>query len=231
MKNTIGTSPFPRDKNQCLSLLLTFIILALVLVEFGPVSAGEAKHQSGTTAKRTGYKMENMMVTAQKQEENIQDIPVSITVLDSLLIEDAKIESVLDLADYIPNFSINESGNSGINTPTTRGLHATMESGTVTTGLFVDGVPILSSTGFEASFYDIERVEFLRGPQGTLYGNGAEAGVINIITRQPDNEFRGKFSLNAGQYLSSKADDNLYNTSFYFSGPIARDTLFFGISG
>jgi len=181
--------------------------------------------------KSADYQLENMIVTAQKQEEKVQEVPVSMTVMDSMAIEDAKIESILNLGDFIPNFSMLEISNSNINTPSTRGIYATMESGTVSTSLVVDGVPILSPIGYETSFVDVERVEFLRGPQGTLYGKGAEAGVMNIVTRQPDNDFKGKISVGGGKWLSSEAGDWLANASVYLSGPIVKDKLFFGVSG
>lgn len=216
-----------RKTLECLLFLLTIVMLAVIA---GPAFAGEPAGPADTD-KRIDAQIDDILVTAQKQEENLQEVPVSITVLDALTIEDADIESVLDLGHYLPNFHIFEVSNSNINTPTTRGIYATMESGTVTTGLFVDGVPILSPLGYDAGFFDIEQVEFLRGPQGTLYGKGAEAGVINIITRQPGNEFTGKISVDGGRWLSSEADDWMAATSFYVSGPIAEDKLFFGVSG
>ena len=71
----------------------------------------------------------------------------------------------------------------------------------------MDGVPILTAPGFVDEMLDIERIEVLRGPQGTIYGKGTETGAINIITRQPDNEFRGKVSAQVGKLLSAEAGD------------------------
>jgi iron complex outermembrane receptor protein len=88
----------------------------------------------------------------------------------------------------------------------------------------VDGVPILSSAGFEEGILDIERIEVLRGPQGALYGKNTQTGVINIISKQPDNEFRGRVSAEGGEDKKGQFSLNL-------SGPIQKDRLFLGIAG
>ena len=181
---------------------------------------------------RKEYELETMTVTAQKQEENIQEVPVSITVFNEQDIEDKKIESVRDMADFVPNLMIYQHGSSGMNTPTMRGITAPPESFRVSTGLYVDGVPVLMSTGFVNEMLDIERVEVLRGPQGTIYGKSTETGAINIITRQPDNKFRGKISADGGKMLSGETGDKLKEDfSLNLSGPIQKDRLFFGIAG
>ena len=139
--------------------------------------------------------VEEMIVTAQKQEENLQEVPMSVTMFNEMDVQDMKIDSVGDLADYIPNLQIFDLGIAAQSFPIMRGISALQDSFSVSTGLFVDGVPILSTGGHEAAMTNVERIEVLRGPQGTLYGRGAEAGVINIITKQPDNEFQGRVSV------------------------------------
>jgi len=102
----------------------------------------------------------------------------------------------------------------------------------VSTGLYVDGVPVLNAIGFENEMLDIERVEVLKGPQGTIYGKGAEAGAISIITRQPGNTFQGKVSCQGGQMLSAETGGKWTGSAaFRLSGPIIQDTLFWGVSG
>lgn len=168
--------------------------------------------------------LEAITVTANKVEENVQDVPMGITVFSEQNIEDFNIDSVSGMADFVPNLSVFDNGMSGMNSPSTRGIHAFVESMTVSSGLYVDGVPILSAMGYEDTLLDIERVEVLRGPQGTLYGKNTEAGVINIITRQPDNNFRGKISAEGGVDEKKQATVNL-------SGPIMRNKLFFSLAG
>ena len=189
---------------------------------------------SKTTVKQTRRetKLENIKVTAQKQEENVQDVAISMSVFNELDIEDRKIESVLDIADFVPNLMIYQHGASGMNTPTMRGISANIESLKVASGLYVDGVSITNSIGYEVEILDVERIEVLRGPQGTIYGSGAETGAINIISRLPDNEFRGKVSAEGGKLLSSETDDRLAGAlSFNISGPVLTDQLFFSVAG
>jgi iron complex outermembrane receptor protein len=228
-----------KGKERFLPAGVVTAIFAVALISgffSAPFAAAQEEKLKLETAQeekaRGEYELGTMTVTAQKQEENVQEVPVSITVFNEQDIEDMKIESVIDLADFIPNLMIYQPGSSGTNVPTTRGISASIESLTVSTGLFVDGVPILNASGFEMEMLNIERIEVLRGPQGTLYGKGAEVGVINIITRQPDNEFRGKVSAEGGQWLSSESGDKLTGAfSLNLNGPIVKDKLFFGIAG
>lgn len=175
-------------------------------------------------AEDTPKELDSITVTANKQEENIQDVPMSITAFDELTLEDKSITSVGELTDSVPNLIFIDQGVSGAKTPTMRGVNAGLETFDVATALFIDGVPILSFAGYEDTLQNIERVEILRGPQGTLYGRSAQAGAINIITRQPDNEFRGKISVDAGE-------DNKKDVSLNVSGPIFQDKFFIGLSG
>ncbi len=176
--------------------------------------------------------LETITVTAQKQEEKAQEVPMGITVLDTVAIEDGNVESIRELADFVPNFLVNDEGASGANSPSMRGIYAMVETRTSASALFVDGVPILTAMGFEDTLLDIERVEILRGPQGTLYGKNTEAGAISIITRQPDNNFRAKISGDWGKMLSAEAGNQSKQAyTLNFSGPIQEDRFFYGIAG
>ncbi len=197
-----------------------------------------AQQRKGKTQKptiqqaRIEKNLEVMTVTAQKQEENVQEVPISISVFNDQTIEDKKIESMFDLADFVPNFTMLDFGGAGRNAPSMRGVNAPGTTMSVSTGMYIDGVPVLSVLGYQDPVIDVERVEVLRGPQGTLYGKNAQAGVINIITRQPDNEFRGKISTQANSYLSTETGDGLGGSLIAsVSGPLIKDRLFAGFSG
>lgn len=182
-----------------------------------------AINQSIADSGQSEISLETITVTANKQEENIQEVPMSITAFDELALEDKNITSVRDLTDYVPNLVLTNSGGDTYARPVMRGIVNQVTSD-VSTAMFIDGIPVLSGSGFGDPLQNIERVEVLRGPQGTLYGKSAVAGAINIITRQPDNDFRGKVSVDVGEDYKKEVSLNL-------SGPISQDKLFFGLSG
>ena len=169
--------------------------------------------------------LENLTVTAQKTEEKVQEVPISMTVFDAIAIEDSKIESVQDIASYTSNFALIDKS-AGVFTPTIRGISNSLPFGSSTSqpsSVIIDGIPVSTSQGFNETLMDIERIEVLKGPQGTLYGKEAEAGVINIITKQPNNETRGKIGVELGE-------DNKRQYTFSASGPIVEDKFYVGIS-
>ncbi|MFK5951895.1 MAG: TonB-dependent receptor [Desulfobacterium sp.] len=114
-------------------------------------------------------------------------------------------------------------GNQGAGTAVTRGISGDLNSMSTSTALFIDGVPYLHGNGFDADLTDIERIEVLRGPQGTLYGKNAEAGVINVITRMPDNDPRCTISAEMGE-------DNKRQLTLNASTPLIKDKLYAGIA-
>ncbi|MCP4118487.1 MAG: TonB-dependent receptor [Desulfobacteraceae bacterium] len=168
-------------------------------------------------------RQEALTVTANKQEENVQEVPMSMSAFNGLAIEDKQIENINELGDFVSNLMIFNDGIGGVNSPSMRGIHADAESLGVSTGLYIDEIPVSNTLGFADPLLDIERVEVLRGPQGTLYGKNTEVGAINIITRLPDNEFRAK--------ASTKIGINAQSAALNLSGPISRDKLFFGLTG
>jgi len=198
-----------------------------------PAWAGARAQTSGGSGGREAADLGTITVTAEKQAQNVQDVPVSITVMDSLDIEDKKIESVPDLIDFVPNMA-GFSDQWGVsNMISLRGVSAPFVlKDASAVGMYVDGVPTLGNFGLEEGIVDVERIEVLRGPQGTLYGKNTQVGAINIITRQPGNEFKARISVDAGQWLSSGSDDTLTGgASLSAAGPIIQDKLFFGLAG
>jgi iron complex outermembrane receptor protein len=192
------------------------IAALIVCIAFIADHAGAEKTQVTT--------LDTLTVTANKQKEDIQDVPIGITAFDGLTLEDKNISSLTEMADFVPNLAIIGTNISASNLPVMRGIMAEMGTMSVATPIFVDGIPILSFSGYEDTLQNIERVEVLRGPQGTLYGKNAVAGAINIITRQPSNEFEGKVSAAGGE-------DYKKELSFNMNGPVVQDKLFFGLAG
>jgi len=167
--------------------------------------------------------LNTVTVTAQKTQEDVQRVPISINVFDEYKIEDNSIDTVEDIAKYTPNLFLFNTGFQGLTTPSIRGVSANLLSFSSPVSMYVDGVPTMSSFGFSDGLEDIERIEVLKGPQGTLYGKNSEAGVINIITKKPNNETRGKIFTKLGT-------DGKRELGFNVSGPIIKDTFYAGIS-
>ncbi len=163
-----------------------------------------------------------IVVTASKMGETLQELPDSITLLDETILEERHITDVKGVIAQIPNMYTIE----GIaNTESSiRGLNMSLHSLTNPVVLYVDGIPITNRYGYNVPLGNIERVEVLRGPQGTLYGKDAIGGVINIITKEPDNYWEGHVGAELGNNNKRKAD-------FAVNGPLATDLLYSGIWG
>jgi len=166
--------------------------------------------------------LDTVTVTANKIEENLQKVPVSMTVFDEYSIEDRKIESVQDIAPHTPNFLLDDK-TGGVFMPTIRGVSNPFPTLSQPVSVIIDGIPVSHSQGFNETLMDIERIEVLKGPQGTLYGKEAEAGVVNIISKKPDNETRGKIGVELGE-------DNKKQYTLSTSGPIVQDKFYVGIA-
>ncbi len=152
----------------------SFFITAISLAVLGGVPALAAAQEDASDQQATT--LETVTVTAQKTEEDVQDVPISITVLDDLEIEDRKIEKVTDIALATPNLSFVNMNYSGWTFPVIRGIgsHWTWAS---PISMFVDGIPVSNFSGFDETLMNIERIEVLKGPQGSLYGKDTEAGL------------------------------------------------------
>lgn len=137
-------------------------------------------------AQETERKFETVVVTTQKQSESIQDVPIAVSAFDEATLEKMQMSGGPDLVKSIPNVSFTKGNFTGFNFKI-RGIGADLvaTSGDTGVGVHQNDVPLASNRLFEAEFYDVERVETLRGPQGTLYGRNATGGVVNIISSKP----------------------------------------------
>ena len=127
----------------------------------------------------------DIIVTAQKQPEKLQDVPISLTTLSQQEIEDARIDSFRDVAANTPNFFTTVS-NRAFNSQTIRGLGNANYLTRDNISFFIDDVPYENVHQLlPGALFDVERIEVLRGPQSTLYGRNSQAGVVNVISRPP----------------------------------------------
>jgi iron complex outermembrane receptor protein len=145
---------------------------------------------------------DTVLVTAQKREQSIYDVPVAISAFTPESMERQGITDLTDIGKFVPNLNITgfSAGHTSSQNPFIRGIG--LQDHLITTepgvGVYVDGVYLGRQVGQNWSLANIERVEVLRGPQGTLYGRNSIGGAINIITRKPGDEPGGKVSLTAG---------------------------------
>lgn len=151
--------------------------------------------------------IDRVIVTAQKKEENLIDVPIAVSTFDAIALERRQINQATDLQLNVPNIAYSKTNFAGSNLQI-RGIGvssvgASSDSGVETHFNFV---PLKNPRLFETEYFDIERVEVLRGPQGTLYGRNATGGVVNVLPKQPINgEFSGNVELEAGNYNEMKA--------------------------
>ena len=175
-----------------------------------------------TGQEKQATKHETITVTANKMEEDVQDVPQSITVLDEVVLEEKGITDIPDVIRNIPNMYVSEGVHG--NAVSFRGLNPSMFTNNNPVVIYLDGVPIINRYGFDASLANVERVEILRGPQGTLYGKDAIGGVINIVTKQPENAWHGMAGAEYGSY-------NYMQGIFNLNGSLVENKLFAGING
>lgn len=185
------------------NILLTTSALPALLLALTPTSAwaqeAEAENDAG---------IGDIVVTAQKRAENIQDVPIAISAVGSEYLESRGISSIDRLGSIAPNVKIERA-------PSNKTISQISIRGSVTinpavtwepaVGLYLDGVYIAKAQGSIFDVADLERVEILRGPQGTLYGRNALAGAVNLVTKKPTGELGGSAEISYGNYDYWKA--------------------------
>lgn len=155
-----------------------------------------AMAQGATTAQSIERNDGEIIVTAQRRNERLQDVPISISVVGGESLSDNAIQNASELSTRLPNFVMNRTPG-GINV-TMRGVGSSTASPSLEQSIvtFVDGIYGGNNRQFRGTFLDVERIEVLRGPQGALVGKNTVAGAINILTRRPTDEFGGYMNAN-----------------------------------
>lgn len=142
--------------------------------------------------------LEEIIIRAPKIHMTLKELPGSASVVSSRTIEQAGMQSVKDITAYTPNFFMPDYGSKFTSPVMIRGIGSRINEPSI--GLYVDNVPYFDKAAFDFELFDINRIEVLRGPQGTLYGRNTMGGIINIITRSPMNYQGTELMLSAGNY-------------------------------
>ena len=166
--------------------------------------------------------LEEVIVTANKREENILKVNTSITSLSAKKVEDTRTWGLSGLSAIVPNYNYQELGVSFQQIQSIRGIQVFSENPAVST--YIDDVNNIDILANGFAFTDIERIEVLRGPQGTLYGRNAMGGVVNIITKKPTNVTTAFAEVSLGNL-------GIQRYSGGFKTPIVKGKLFFGLNG
>ena len=205
------------------------VFLALIVVGAFPNASRMALAQQG----EAGFSLDEIIVTARKREENLQETPISIAAFTADELTLRQISSTDQLGDVTPNLTFDayapSSGQNGSSQIYIRGIGqsdftAVTDPGV---GLYIDGVYLARSIGGNLDFLDLERIEVLRGPQGTLFGRNTIGGAITLRTKRPDDQYGGSLKLELGndnkQFLTGSINvpiaDGFYSK---FSGNIRK---------
>jgi len=162
--------------------------------------------QSGSAA-GGGAEVEALIVTAQKREEDIQDVPIAISAFSQEQLERSQVAGGPDLMTQVPNMTFTKTNFTGYSIQL-RGIGTQAISATTDPAVAVafNNTPFIRNRFFEQEFYDLQRVEVLRGPQGTLYGRNATAGVVNVISQKPKFAYEAKASGDVSNYNSTRLE-------------------------
>lgn len=174
---------------------------ALGLAGSGAAQAQSTPLQSTPASDPETSVLEDVIVTASKYRSTVQTTPIAVSALSSEGLERAGVTEVSGLATQAPSVQIGNNGANGSVDISVRGVtsnNVDAFSGNPAVSVHVDGVYVTRTQGLNATFYDLERVEILRGPQGTLYGRNATAGNVNIITARPTHTFDAKADIAFG---------------------------------
>ena len=175
--------------------------------------AGIAGAQEGAVA------LEEIVVTARRVEERLQDVPLAITAFSAAEIESASIENLDDVANFTPGLTFSNLLGEFLPVPVIRGIAPTAVQGRENNAaIFVDGVYISGREGLNFSQLDLERIEVVKGPQAAMYGRNSFSGAINFVTARPTDEFQGKGELTVG-------DNGRIVLSGAISGPLVDGKL------
>lgn len=146
---------------------------------------------------------EEILVTARKREESLQDVPVAITAFGEEEIQSARIESLADVSKLTPGLNFTPLFGAQNQLPIIRGAAQTF--GALNVGVFLDGVYLTGKAAADLEISDLERVEVVKGPQSALYGRNTFAGAINYVTKRPGSELEGRAEYTYGEYGLRKA--------------------------
>jgi len=184
--------------------LVAAAVAAALSGGFGGVAYADDAAESGTGGSVDSKQVEQVVVTARRREESLQEAPVAVTFLSGESLENADVRRVTDLTSMIPNLSINSGYRQGSLWISLRGIPS-VQGGEPPVSVLIDGVQVPGQDFINEELGDLANVQVLRGPQGALYGRGAIGGAILIDTQKPTNDLTGNLTLDYGNHNDQRA--------------------------
>ena len=204
---------------RTLSLVPT-AFFGLPLLALGLLQPGQATAEQAAAA---DFAIEEIVVTARRRSESLQDVPGSVTAITESSIESSGVERVADFIKLTPGVSLVDAAEVGDTQVNIRGINGARDAEN-SFAYIVDGVLYTNPAAFNREYPNIQQIEVFKGPQGAIYGRNAAAGAIIVTTKRPDNEWGGKVKASAGN-----DDTRLLQGSI--GGALIEDELFVHFSG
>ena len=166
-------------------------------------------------AQESSFAIEEVVVTARKRSENLQEVPIAISAIDAETMERAGVERAGDYISLISNVTLVDTANVGDTQVSIRGIVSTRDAES-TFAYVVDGVLSTNPNSFNEELFDVEQIEVLKGPQGALYGRNAVSGAILVTTKKPGDETEAEIAVGIG-------NNNAFKARAVVSGPVGED--------
>jgi iron complex outermembrane recepter protein len=218
----------PRPSIQRISWQMLFL-RTLIAGAGSCVATLALANEAGSEPAPGAGALEEIVVTATRREESISKVPISITAMSQDMIDQKGIKDFQDIVRFTPGVSIDTSGTNAISI---RGISSSGGAGT--TGIYIDDTPIqMRALGFNPDdtlpkTFDLDRVEILRGPQGTLFGAGSEGGTVRYIMAQPSATQESTYARSEVSF--TRGGEPSYEIGVAHGGPIIEDVLGFRAS-
>lgn len=192
--------------------------LAFGLATFGNSASAQTAASEGGAEQQSSIGIPEIIVTAQKRSENLQEVPIAITAVTSAALDQAGVQNTVQLQAVTPSLNITTSGGNATVLPRLRGVGSQTNGPGIENSVatYVDGVYIASASASLFTLSGVDHIEVLKGPQGTLFGRNATGGLINIITKNPENTLSGNADISYGNYQT-------FTGRAYFGGPISEN--------
>lgn len=206
-------------RNTFMRKLPFYALLIVIICHTAIAKADNTKNDNDSIV--LSYTADEIVIQSFKRNDNLSQLPISASLLSEQTIKERNLTNVKEISGFIPNLFIPDYGSKMTSPAYIRGIGSRINAPSV--GLYVDGVPYFDRSTFDISIEDIDRIEVLRGPQGTIYGRNTMGGIVNVYTKSPFKYKETNIGLSAANYNTYKASASHYGN--------INNTLGYAVSG